>query len=64
MYCAEPATTFDHVTPRSCGGEDSEDNLLAACLRCNSTRKDQLFDKWMATKRLTPRLALLAGRFP
>lgn len=30
--------TIDHVIPRAKGGNDEEDNLVAACKKCNSTR--------------------------
>jgi hypothetical protein len=30
--------TFEHVLPRSAGGQTSEDNALVACRRCNRAR--------------------------
>lgn len=33
---AEP--TYDHVVPRAMGGGDADDNLVAACWRCNAAR--------------------------
>ena len=30
--------SLDHVTPQSCGGDNSESNLVTCCTRCNSTR--------------------------
>jgi len=33
-----PATTVDHVIPKVLGGTDDVYNLVAACLRCNSSR--------------------------
>lgn len=30
--------TLDHLKPRSKGGDDSEKNIVLACLRCNSAR--------------------------
>ena len=39
-YCGQPATTVDHVTPKSRGGTDDEGNLMAACLSCNSGKRD------------------------
>lgn len=38
FYCGEPATTRDHVQPRSHGGSNSLDNLVPACARCNSLK--------------------------
>ncbi|PTT67147.1 HNH endonuclease, partial [Arthrobacter sp. HMWF013] len=34
------AHTIDHVQPKSRGGADSWENLVAACLRCNNTKGD------------------------
>src|SRR6476469_9831016 len=35
-YCdADNATTIDHVFPRSRGGKNTWQNLVAACLKCN-----------------------------
>jgi hypothetical protein len=31
----------DHVWPRSKGGEDTLDNLVAACERCNYAKRDK-----------------------
>lgn len=40
-YCQGGATTIDHVIPRSRGGADSWENLVACCLRCNNTKGDR-----------------------
>ncbi|HAM27542.1 MAG TPA: HNH endonuclease [Microbacteriaceae bacterium] len=40
-YCAGSANTIDHVLPRSRGGQDSWENLVACCLRCNNTKGDR-----------------------
>lgn len=40
-YCGKPATTIDHVQPRSRGGVDSWENLVACCLRCNNVKSDR-----------------------
>jgi 5-methylcytosine-specific restriction endonuclease McrA len=37
-YCGGSATTIDHVLPRSRGGEDTWENLVACCLRCNNLK--------------------------
>jgi 5-methylcytosine-specific restriction endonuclease McrA len=42
-YCGDVATEVDHVYPKSKGGEDTLDNLVAACRRCNVQKKDSLF---------------------
>lgn len=37
QYCGSTGDdlTLDHVVPRSRGGEDSWENMVAACVRCN-----------------------------
>ena len=37
-YCGHSASTIDHVLPRSRGGKDSWENLVACCLRCNNVK--------------------------
>ena len=38
-YCgAENATTVDHVIPVARGGDDNENNLVCACVRCNTSK--------------------------
>lgn len=41
-YCAKPATTVDHIIPKRHGGDNSYDNCVAACIRCNSKKADKL----------------------
>ena len=36
------SATLDHIIPRARGGTDIPDNLVVACMRCNSTRKHAL----------------------
>jgi len=40
-YCQRPANTIDHVQPKSRGGADSWENLVACCLRCNNKKGDK-----------------------
>jgi len=40
-YCGDVANEVDHVWPKSKGGEDTLDNLVAACRRCNILKKDK-----------------------
>lgn len=37
-YCAAPATTVDHILPRSRGGGNTWSNTVAACDRCNQRK--------------------------
>lgn len=34
-YCGDPATTLDHIVPKSDGGPSAQWNLTAACQPCN-----------------------------
>ena len=38
---ARSAATVDHVLPRSRGGADTWENLVACCLRCNGAKGDR-----------------------
>lgn len=40
-YCHATAGTVDHILPRSRGGRDSWENLVACCLRCNNIKGDR-----------------------
>lgn len=40
-YCASPANTIDHVIPKSRGGSDTWDNLVACCFKCNNIKSDR-----------------------
>ncbi len=40
-YCRGGAATVDHIVPRSRGGADSWENLVACCLRCNGVKGDR-----------------------
>jgi 5-methylcytosine-specific restriction endonuclease McrA len=43
VYCGAWADTIDHITPRNHGGKTLDDNLVAACFKCNMTASDYLF---------------------
>ncbi len=40
-YCGGAADTVDHVVPRSRGGGDQWENVVAACRRCNGRKGDR-----------------------
>lgn len=40
-YCGGPATTIDHIFPKSRGGLDTWENLIAACLACNQRKRNR-----------------------
>lgn len=54
QYCGvEEATTVDHIIPRKAGGTDQDDNLVAACRRCNLGKGGRFFVS--APTPMTPR---------
>ena len=44
-YCGSHANTIDHVLPRSRGGKDTWENLVACCLKCNNKKSDKTLDE-------------------
>ena len=66
VYCGATAEEsgahlhLDHVIPKSCGGTDTADNLVACCRSCNCTRKAMSLPEWSryvaATLDLHPRI--------
>ena len=41
VYCQAPATSIDHVVPRSRGGAHAWENVVSACHRCNHVKADK-----------------------
>ena len=54
-YCGASATTIDHVLPRSRGGADSWENLVACCLRCNNIKGDRTPQEMGWSLRVAPK---------
>ena len=54
-YCGRSAATIDHVLPRSRGGADSWENLIACCLACNNAKSDRTPQEMGWALRMTPR---------
>ena len=44
QYCGKRAESIDHVVPRSRGGLHTWENVVAACSRCNSAKRDHLLE--------------------
>ena len=55
-YCAKSANTIDHVQPKSRGGSDTWENLVAACLRCNNKKSDKTLAEMGWSLSFTPRM--------
>jgi 5-methylcytosine-specific restriction endonuclease McrA len=50
-YCDQVAKlTIDHVIPLSRGGKDSKDNIVAACLHCNTSKGNKTLEEWNKTR--------------
>jgi 5-methylcytosine-specific restriction endonuclease McrA len=47
-YCGQPSSVVDHIDPLSQGGANEWDNLTAACLSCNSSKRDKPLLVWLA----------------
>ena len=54
-YCGRPASTRDHVVPRSRGGEHSWENCVACCSSCNHRKADRLLAEIGWTLRSAPK---------
>lgn len=52
-YCGDrpDQLTTDHVVPLSKGGGNSIDNILPACRSCNSSKKDESLEAFLARRR-------------
>jgi 5-methylcytosine-specific restriction endonuclease McrA len=50
-YCSKKAKlTLDHVIPLSKGGKHSKDNVVPACLHCNSSKNNKTLEEWLGKK--------------
>lgn len=48
VYCTRKAEHVDHIHPRSRGGTDEMENLVAACASCNMSKHDFYWRGWYA----------------
>lgn len=55
-YCGRAASTVDHVLPRSRGGADHWENLVACCVTCNNTKGNRTPEEMGWTLRVRPRV--------
>lgn len=60
QYCGirKHDLTIDHIIPRSRGGIDAWDNVVAACLRCNVKKGDRTPKEADMPLKITPRRPL------
>lgn len=45
VYCGKHATTIDHVVPRALGGENSYENCVASCSKCNAHKGSKTLEQ-------------------
>jgi 5-methylcytosine-specific restriction endonuclease McrA len=57
QYCGQSRTamTVDHVIPKNRGGDDSWENLVCACVRCNNRKGDRTPEEAGLSLRRRPR---------
>lgn len=55
-YCSKSASTIDHVQPKSRGGQDTWENLVACCLRCNNKKGDKTLAEIGWVLKVSPRM--------
>jgi 5-methylcytosine-specific restriction endonuclease McrA len=63
QYCGAPADSLDHVIPRSRGGEHSWENVVAACSRCNTHKRDRLLHETSMRLLRAPRVPKMTTWF-
>jgi 5-methylcytosine-specific restriction endonuclease McrA len=62
FYCTAPATIADHYIPLAHDGVDTEENIVAACARCNAVKSDQMPDDFLASTWLADRRQEVASQ--
>ena len=56
QYCGSTKElTIDHIIPRSRGGEDTWENLVVACMPCNTRKSDKLLEETNLVLQCVPR---------
>jgi 5-methylcytosine-specific restriction endonuclease McrA len=60
-YCFKAANTVDHVHPKSRGGADSWENLVASCLTCNNAKGNRTLSELGWALSFSPRMPTGAG---
>lgn len=56
QYCGSTKQlTIDHIIPRSRGGEDTWENLVVACMPCNTKKSNKLLEETNLTLRSIPK---------
>lgn len=45
VYCGKHANTIDHVNPKAKGGQDTYENCVASCVKCNSHKGSKTLEQ-------------------
>ncbi len=60
VYCSSTEKlSIDHIIPKNKGGQDSGENLVLACRRCNCSKNDTDLLTWYQKKNEFPPLQIL-----
>ncbi len=64
VFCGSKENlTTEYLVPKTRGGDDSPDNVVLACQRCNAERGDRGVFEWLGLKRKDRLHRLVAGRY-
>ena len=56
QYCGSTsALTIDHIIPKSRGGDDTWENLVVACIKCNNKKSDRTPEEAKMSLRTKPK---------
>lgn len=47
VYCGNKSECVDHIFPLARGGTEHIENLVPACLKCNTSKGDKLLTEWI-----------------
>jgi hypothetical protein len=64
VFCGSTENlSTDHLIPRNRGGDDSADNVVHACVTCNTSRGDKGIFEWLGLKKKDDLHRLVAGKY-
>jgi hypothetical protein len=64
VYCgSNEELSTDHLIPKNRGGDDSADNLVLSCKKCNSSKGDKGVFEWLGLKEKDNLHRLVAGKY-
>ncbi len=64
IYCGATSNlSYDHLISRNCGGPDSPDNVVMACMSCNSSKGDKGVYEWFKLDRRYEVPRIVEGKY-